>query len=44
MTEEDLVKKAKDAPFNSETEKIKFWGTPKSEITYNCKDLILITL
>lgn len=43
MTEEELFKKADDAPFNSETEKIKFWGTPKSEITYNCRDLVLIS-
>lgn len=43
MTDEELFKKADDAPFNSETEKIKFWGTPKSEITYNCRDLIIIT-
>lgn len=43
MTEEELFRKADDAPFNSETEKIKFWGTPKSEITYSCRDLILIS-
>lgn len=43
MTEEELFRIADSAPFNSETEKIKFWGTPKSEITYNCRDLVLIT-
>ncbi|MDD2640120.1 MAG: hypothetical protein PHS65_03920 [Arcobacteraceae bacterium] len=43
MTEAELFKTADDAPFNSETEKIKFWGTPKSEITYNCRELIIIS-
>ncbi|MFW2585571.1 hypothetical protein [Aliarcobacter butzleri] len=43
VTEEELFRIADSAPFNSETEKIKFWGTPKSEITYNCRDLVLIT-
>lgn len=29
---------------NSETEKIKFWGTLKSETTYSCRDLVIITV
>lgn len=29
---------------NSETEKVKFWGTLESESTYNCRDLVIITV
>ena len=39
----ELVKKADDVSYNNENEKIKFWGTPKSEITYNCRDIVIVS-
>lgn len=42
-TETILIQNVDSIRTNSETEKVKFWGTLESESTYNCRDLIIVT-
>lgn len=43
-TETTFIRDVDSLTTNSETEKIKFWGTLERESTYNCRELVIITV
>ncbi len=43
-SETTLIRNVDSITTNSETEKVKFWGTLESESTYSCRDLVIITV